>query len=78
MVLTNKHIDKHNDQTTANHAKILSTHICDPKRFLQILRLTVLSSAAEASVVGSEVERKSMLMADFYWTPAGDYIEERA
>ena len=36
--------------------------ICDPHLLLQILGFNVLSSTAEASVIGSEAERKRMLM----------------
>ena len=46
---------------------------------LQILEFNVLSSTAEASVIGSEAERKRMLGGGGgYWTPAGDSVEERA
>ena len=59
-------------------------HICNPHRLLQILGFNVLSSTAEASVIGSEAERKRMLVGGgggeggAYWTPAGDSVEERA
>ena len=47
-------------------------------------RFNGVSSTAEGSVIGSEAERKRMLMGrrggrgGAYWTPAGDSIEERA
>ena len=59
-------------------------HICDPHRLLQILGFNGVSSTADGSVIGSEAERKRMLMGGgggrggAYWTPAGDSIEERA
>ena len=57
-------------------------HICDPHRLLQIFGVNEVSSTAEGSVIGSEAERKRMLMGGgrggAYWTPAGDSIEERA
>ena len=59
-------------------------HICDPHRLLQIFGFNRVSSTAEGSVIGSEAERKRMLMGGgggrggAYWTPAGDSIEERA
>ena len=68
VVLTSKHIaDAWRllllDQTTdSKSCKILSMHICDPHRILQIFGFSILSSAAEASVLGSEEERKRMLM----------------
>ena len=37
-------------------------HICDPHRLLKIFGFNVLSPTAEASVIGSEAERKRMLM----------------
>ena len=45
-------------------------HICDPDRLLQIFRFNVLSFTAEASVIGSEAERKRMLGGGG-GTPAG-------
>ena len=56
-------------------------HICDPHRLLQIFGFNGVSSTAEGSVIGSEAERKRMLMGGrggAYWTPAGDSIEKRA
>ena len=58
-------------------------HICDPHRLLQIFGFNGVSSTAEGSVIGSEAERKRVLMGGggkggAYWTPAGDSIEERA
>ena len=58
-------------------------HICDPHRLLQIFGFNGVSSTAEGSVIGSEAERKRMLIGGggrggAYWTPAGDSIEERA
>ena len=37
-------------------------HICDPHRLLQIFGFNGVSSTAEGSVIGSEAERKRMLM----------------
>ena len=59
-------------------------YICDPHRLLQIFGFNGVSSTAEGSVIGSEAERKRMLIwggggrGGAYWTPAGDSIEERA
>ena len=52
-------------------------HICDPDRLLQIFRFNVLSFTAEASVIGSEAERKRMLGGGGPQR-AGDSVEERA
>ena len=54
-------------------------NICDPHLLLQIWGFNFLSSTAEASVIGSEAERKRMLMGGGVLIgPQRDSVEERA